>query len=232
MDNHRSVVIVGGTHGIGKELARRLAADQDEVVAMGRDAGRAEGAAGEVGGRTRGLAFDLANPSEIAPALKNVGPVQYLVLAAIERDDSKVRQYDPARAMRLVTMKIVGNTEVVHALGDRLADDGSILIFGGEAKDKPYPGSSMISAVNAAVAGLVRTMVSELAPTRVNAIHAGIGGDRPYWSVKTAATEGARSKTPTGRLPTMKDVVDASVFLLTNPAANGVELQLAGGCHL
>ncbi|TMD38153.1 MAG: SDR family NAD(P)-dependent oxidoreductase, partial [Chloroflexi bacterium] len=131
MDNHRSVVIVGGTHGIGKELARRFAADQHEVVVIGRDAARAEAAASEVGGRTHGLAFDLANPSEIAPALKNVGPVQYLVLAAIERDDSKVRQYDPARAMRLVTMKIVGNTEVVHALGDRLADDGSILIFGG-----------------------------------------------------------------------------------------------------
>ena len=232
ISNHRSVVIVGGTHGLGLEVARHFAGQGREVVISGRDAGRAATVAKEVGGKTRGVGFDLAKPSDIRPALKDVGPVQHLVLAAIERDENKVREYDVSRALRLVTLKLVGYTEVVHSLSDRLNEESSILLFGGEAKDKPYPGSSMVTTVNAAVGGLVRTMVTELAPIRVNAIHPGIVGDSPYWSARAAAAEAARSKTPTGRLPSMRDVVEASVFLLTNPAANGIELPLDGGWHL
>ena len=230
--NHRAVVIIGGTHGLGNELARHFAGSGKEVVISGRDRARSENAAKEIGGQTRGIAFDLARPDEIASALKDVGQVQHLVLAAIERDENKVREYDVARALRLVTLKLVGYTEVVHALSDRLDNESSILLFGGEAKDKPYPGSSMVTTVNAAVGGLVRTMVNELAPIRINAIHPGIVGDSPYWMARAAAAEAARSKTPTGRLPTMREVVEASVFLLTNAAANGIELPLDGGWHL
>jgi NAD(P)-dependent dehydrogenase (short-subunit alcohol dehydrogenase family) len=225
-------LIVGGTHGLGKELARHFARQGGEVIISGRDPGRAAAVATELGGKTRGIGFDLANVSDIAPALRDLGPINYLVLAAIERDENRVREYDVTRALRLVTLKLVGYTEVVHALADRLDAESSILLFGGEAKDKPYPGSSMVTTVNSAVGGLVRTMVTELAPIRVNAIHPGIVGDSPYWSARPAAAEAARSKTPTGRLPSMEDVVGASVFLLTNPAANGIELPLDGGWHL
>ncbi len=232
MPNAGCVVVIGGTGALGSAIARHFAKDGREVVISGRDARRAAAVANEIGGRTRGVAFDLAKPAEIAPALKEVGPVQHLVLTAIERFDSKVRDYDPAHALRLVTLKLVGNTEVVHTLVDRLNDDSSIVIFGGEAKDKPYPGSSMVTTVNAAMTGLVRTLVAELAPIRVNAIHPGYVGDSPYWLARAAAAEAARAKTPTGRLATMMDVVNAVEFLLTNQAANGIDLQLDGGWHL
>src|SRR5713101_1378824 len=232
MADQASVVIVGGTHGLGREVAKYFAVRGRTVIVSGRDGGRAAGAAKEIGGRTRGIGFDLAKPSEIAPALKDVGPVQYLVLAAIERDENKIREYDITRAMRLVTLKLVGYTEVVHVLQPMLGPDSAILIFGGEAKDKPYGGSTVVTTVNAGMTGLVRTLVMELAPVRVNAIHPGIVGDSPYWSAKPAPVlEGIRAKTPAGRLATMKDIVNGVVFLLTNPAANGVDLALDGGWH-
>ncbi len=127
---------------------------------------------------------------------------------------------------------MVGYTEVVHALSDRLTDDASILIFGGCAKLRPYPGSTTVTTVNAAVDGLVRTMVAELAPLRVNGIHPGIVADSPYWAPKTEALEGTKAKTPSGRLVLMADVSDAASFLLENPAMNGADLRIDGGWSL
>ena len=59
------------------------------------------------------------------------------MLAAIERDVNKVREYDIEGALRLVTLKLVGYTAVIHALLPQLGDDSSILIFGGLARDRP-----------------------------------------------------------------------------------------------
>jgi len=227
-----SVVVVGGTSGLGKELARHFADQRWDVVVSGRDGKRAAAIAREIGGRTRGIGFDLAAPSQIANALAELPPVHHLVLAAIQRDENKVRDFNSARALRLVTLKLIGYTEVIHALVSRLNSDSSILLFGGGAKDKPYVGSTMVTTVNAAVTGLVRALVMELAPVRVNAIHPGIVGDSPYWSAKPAPIlERHRSTTPTGRLPNMADIVDAAVFLLTNRSVNGVNLAVDGGWH-
>ena len=85
-----SVVVVGGTQGLGRELAQSYADEGRDVIVTGRDQSRAHAAAKEIDGNTRGLGFDLAQPHTIAGALKSVGDVDHLVLAAIERDVNKV----------------------------------------------------------------------------------------------------------------------------------------------
>jgi NAD(P)-dependent dehydrogenase (short-subunit alcohol dehydrogenase family) len=225
-----TVVIVGGTQGLGRELAQSYADDGREVVVTGRDQARAEAAASEIGGHTRGIGFDLAEPHTIAGRLSDVGDVDYLVLAAIERDVNKVAEYDIAGALRLVTLKLVGYTEVIHALIPRLRDDASILIFGGLARDRPYPGSTTVTTVNGGVTSLVRTLVIELAPTRVNALHPAIVGDSPQWrDMPPERLEALVQRTPIGRLVTMAEVVNASRFLLENEAINGINLAVDGG---
>ena len=129
-----SVVVVGGTVGLGRELAQAYADEGREVIVTGREQARAGSAASEIGGRARGIGFDLAAPHAIAAALADVGPVDHLVLAAIERDVNKVQEYDIEGALRLVTLKLVGYTEVIHTLVPRLGEDSSILIFGGLAQ--------------------------------------------------------------------------------------------------
>ena len=113
--------------------------------------------------------------------------MNYLAIVAIQRDDNTIRDYDIDRALELVTLKLVGFAEVVHVLLDRLPPDSSIVLFGGQAKDRPYPGSTTVSTVNGGIAGLTRTLAWELAPIRVNAIHPGITGDSPYWHGKPPA---------------------------------------------
>ena len=225
-----SVVVVGGTVGLGRELAQAYADEGREVVVTGREQGRAETAASEIGGNTRGIGFDLAEPHAIAGALADVGAVEHLVLAAIERDVNKVQEYDIEGALRLVTLKLVGYTEVIHTLVPRLGDDSSILVFGGLARDRPYPGSTTVTTVNGGVTSLVRTLVIELAPIRVNAIHNGIVGDSPQW--KDMAPERHKAlvdRTPIGRLVTMEESMGAARFLLENQAINGINLNVDGG---
>ena len=158
-----SVVVVGGTVGLGRELAQAYADEGREVVVTGREQGRAETAASEIGGNTRGIGFDLAEPHAIAGALADVGAVEHLVLAAIERDVNKVQEYDIEGALRLVTLKLVGYTEVIHTLVPRLGDDSSILVFGGLARDRPYPGSTTTLPLAIAHSFLVETARSRTA---------------------------------------------------------------------
>ena len=225
-----SVVVVGGTQGLGRELAQSYADEGRDVIVTGRDQARAEVSASEIGGATRGIGFDLADPHDIAGALESVGEVDHLVLAAIERDVNNVREYEIDAAVRLVTMKLVGYTEVIHTLLPRLSDDSSILIYGGLARDRPYPGSTTVTTVNGGVTSLVRTLVIELAPIRVNAIHNGIVGDSPQW--RDMAPERHKAlvdRTPIGRLVTMAESMSAARFLLENQAINGINLSVDGG---
>jgi NAD(P)-dependent dehydrogenase (short-subunit alcohol dehydrogenase family) len=230
MSDSGSVVVVGGTRGIGLEVARHYADRGREVVLSGRDAARAATVAKELGGRSTGIGLELTRPEGIAASLAELGQVEHLVLAAIDRDDNTVRDYDLARALRLVTLKLVGYTEVVHQLAARMDADSSVVVFGGRAKDRPYVGAMTVATVNGGVSGMVRALAVELAPIRVNAIHPGIVGDSPFWSEKPEAVlEGFRSRTPTGRLATMRDVVAAVVFLLENRSVDGVELDVDSG---
>ena len=225
-----NVVIVGATQGLGRELAQSYAGEGRGVIVTGRDQARAEAAAKEIGGSTRGIGFDLAEPHSIASRLGDVSDVDHLVLAAIERDVNKVREYDIEGALRLVTLKLVGYTAVIHALLPQLHDDSAILIYGGLARDRPYPGSTTVTTVNGGVTSLVRTLVIELAPIRVNALHPAIVGDSPQW--KDMAPERHKAlvdRTPIGRLVTMDEVVGASRFLLENRAINGINLEVDGG---
>jgi len=223
-----SVLVVGGTSGIGREIARHFAAAGDRVTLTGRQASRAAAVANEIGGDATGIALDLAVPHGIAPALAGLDVVDNVVLAAIDREVStRVHDFDIDLAQRLVTLKLVGYPEVVHALRSRLAPDAAIVMFGGLAMLRPYPGSNTVSTVNGGVIGLMNTLIVELAPIRVNVIHPGIVGDSPYWRDRDLS--GVVARTPCGRLAQMADIVDAVAFLLRNPAVNGVSLHVDGG---
>jgi len=227
-----AVVVVGGTSGLGRAIAAEYADRGIPVVITGRDLARAQVVAEELGGGVTAIALDLATPETIDAQLESVGAVKHLVLAAIERSINTAKDLDLVAATRLTTVKLVGSVAVIKALLPRMTGDASILIFGGRAKDRPYPGSTMVSTVNGGVTGLINTLVVELAPIRVNAIHPGIVGDTPAWEGKDAALDAVRARTPTGRLVTTEEITSASVFLLENGGVNGVNLYVDGGTML
>jgi NAD(P)-dependent dehydrogenase (short-subunit alcohol dehydrogenase family) len=233
--SERTVVVVGGTSGICLEIAKEIIARGDRVVISGRDLERAREVAGALGEAATAVALDLSEPETIAPGLAAVGEVHGMVLGAIDRDANTIRDYDVARAIRLVTLKLVGYTEVVHALLDRFdpSNDTGIVLFGGRAKDAPYPGSTTVSTINGGIEGLLATLALELAPIRVNALHPGIVGDSPFWAAKPAGVlDQYTSRTPGGQLVTMADIVEAVMFLLTARGVSGISLNVDRGWRL
>ncbi len=222
-------VIIGGTAGLGLEIARKLSERGERVVITGRNLERARSVAATIGGKVEGVAVDISKPAEIASALSGIDSVRNLVIGAIERDANTAKNYNIEGATKLVTLKLVGYVEVIHALVPKFTKDASIVLFGGVAKDRPYPGSTTVSSVNGAVTGMARTLAVELAPIRVNAIHPGIIGDSPYWAEKTEALNRIIARTPIGRLATRSEIAHATIFLLDNGSINGIDLTVDGG---
>jgi NAD(P)-dependent dehydrogenase (short-subunit alcohol dehydrogenase family) len=224
-----SVVVIGGTGGIGYAVAKFYADRGCRVLITGRDAERTAGVATEIGGNTRGIALDIAEPETIEAGLKDVEHVDRLALVAVERDYNSARDYDIARARRIVTLKLIGYTEVAHTLYPRMGAGSSAVLFGGLASSRPYPGSTSVTTVNGAVTSLIRTLAVELAPVRFNAVHPGIISDSPAWRDKRDAIANIEKRTPGGRLATTEDVVGAVDFLFTNRGVNGINLVIDGG---
>lgn len=222
-----SVLIVGGTTGLGREIAVHYQGRGEKVIITGRDQERSDKIAAELGEEISGIGVDLTQPETIGEAFADVGPVSRLVVSAVVRDHNPIREYNISSAADLITMKMIGYSETVHTLLPHLTDDASVVMFGGLAKERPYPGAITIATVNGGISTMINDLVVELAPIRFNAIHPGIVGDSPFWEDKDLS--GFLDRTPTGRLATMADVVDATVFLLENPAINGVNLYVDGG---
>jgi NAD(P)-dependent dehydrogenase (short-subunit alcohol dehydrogenase family) len=228
-----ATVIIGGTAGLGRDLAALCLEKGHRVVIAGRDETRCADIAAGLHPECEHVALDLSDPRSIAGALAGIDDVRHVALVAIERDENTVRDYSIEDAIRLTTLKLVGYTEVVHQLLPRMSGDGSVVIYGGQAQARPYPGSTTVSTVNGGVLGMVRTLAVEAAPVRVNGIHPGVIGDSPYWAHKPEGVlDPIAARTPIGRLVTMRELSEAALFLLENGAVNGVNLAADGGWTL
>ncbi|MFI5937361.1 SDR family oxidoreductase [Actinoplanes sp. NPDC051494] len=222
-----STVIIGGTGGLGRFIAGRAAARGEHVVIAGRDAGRAAAVAGEIGDEAVGLGVDLARPRTIEAALAGVGPVDHLVITASHQRPNTLDAFDLDDAIVAVTTKLVGYAEAVRVLRGRFTPEASVVLFGGLAKERPHPGSTVITTHNSALTGLVKTLALEIAPHRVNAVHPAMVGDSPRW--RDADLGAHVTRTPIGRLVTMDEIAGAVEFLLDNGAMNASELFVDGG---
>jgi NAD(P)-dependent dehydrogenase (short-subunit alcohol dehydrogenase family) len=150
-----------------------------------------------------------------------------LVITASHQKPNTLQAFDVDDAVAAVTAKLVGYAEAVRVLRDRFSPAASVVLFGGLAKERPYPGSTMVTTVNGGITGLVKTLAVEVAPHRVNALHPALVGDSPRWRDTDLAAPIAR--TPIGRLVTMDEVADATDFLLRNGGVNAQDLFIDGG---
>jgi NAD(P)-dependent dehydrogenase (short-subunit alcohol dehydrogenase family) len=220
-------VIVGGASGLGRVIAQRFARRGDHVVITSRSRSRADQVAAEIGGSSRGVAVDLSRPETIANDLAEMAEVDNLVITAIEQGANSLKAFHIPLAIRSVTIKLVGYAETVRVLHPRFRPGASVVLFGGLAKERPYPGSTMVTAFNGGVSALVKTLAIEIAPHRVNALHPGVVGDSPKW--RDVPNHPHVARTPIGRLVTMDEVADATEFLLRNSGVNAHDLFVDGG---
>ncbi|MFI2363353.1 SDR family oxidoreductase [Promicromonospora sp. NPDC019610] len=222
-----TTLIVGGSGGLGGVIAQHFASRGDTVIVTSRDKSVAETTAARLGSGARGLALDLAQPETIEASMTDVSEVDHLVITAVGQAANTLAQFSITDAVSAVTMKLVGYAETVRVLHDRFTPDASVVLFGGLAKERPYPGSTIVTTFNAGITGLVRTLAVEIAPHRVNAMHPGLIGDSPRW--RDVPNPPHSAQTPIGRLVTMAEIADATEFLLSNTGINAHDLHMDGG---
>lgn len=231
------IVVIGGTSALGLDIAKAAHAAGCQVTVAGRGAERAAGVANSIGPGVTGVHIDLEDSASIGPALREGPPIDHLVITAIMRLATTVKDFNVKEAERLVRVKLVGYVEAVSAALPRLKPTSSIVLFAGVSKSNPYPGSTMISTVNGGVVGMTKTMAVELAPIRVNCISPGLVLDSPIWKTILAkgpnpVVDAMAAKTPTKRLAMTADVIQGVFALLDNKAINGTDLELDGGIQL
>jgi NAD(P)-dependent dehydrogenase (short-subunit alcohol dehydrogenase family) len=232
----QTVVVIGGSAGIGLETARHARAEGADVILTGRDLDRLRQAALELGAQ-RTAAFDATDPAaldrffaDLPEAINHVmvtGPGPYYApLADLDRERAH-RNFDAHLWLPVAVAQ--------HAVG-RVRPGGSLLFMGGTGGRRPGIGLSLIAAVPAALPALIANLALEVAPVRVNLIAAGFVDTPLSASLLGDRLEERRNELratlPIGRVVGPADVAALAVHIMTNTALTGATYDIDGGQQL
>ncbi|MRX07874.1 SDR family oxidoreductase [Pseudoduganella sp. FT25W] len=232
----KTVLIVGGTSGIGLSAAIQAKAAGAAVIITGFDAGRAAAVAAEHGFAGHRV-FDVTRTDTVAPALADMPGVDHLVLMAGSFVAGKVLEAEVSYLQRAFDERVWAAVHILRALGDRLAADASITFISGVLADRPNAyGTAILAAASAAMEALARGLALELAPRRVNTLSPG-PIDTPLLGKALGAGRDAyvahlESTLPLRRLGSADEAGAAVVFLMANRNMNGATLHIDGGAGL
>lgn len=234
--NGRTAVVVGGSSGMGRAVVEDLVSAGAHVVSTSRHPEQQDSTESLRRAGVQVVEADMTRPDGLAKLLDEVEAVDHLVLTAAQLDYVPFSRFSAEEASRTVTGKLLGFWNTVHALVPRLTPDASIVLFSGVASVRPGEGTAAVTAANAGIEGLGRSLAVELAPVRVNVLRPGVF-DTPSWAgmeqdERVAFFRTTADSLPTGRVGQPEDAAHAVRFLLTNPQVTGTVLDLDGGARL
>jgi len=234
---HQTVVVLGGSSGVGLEVVRRAAADGARVIAVGRDGKRLGVALEGMAGLVSGVALDATDRPALDAFFTEVGKVDHLVLTLSGGEGAgPFDKLDLAALRRGFEAKFWPQLQAAQAGLAALRSGGSITFVTAVSARIARPGTSGLAAINGALEAMIGTLARELAPTRVNAVSPGVI-DTAWWSRLPAAAkaevfdEQARTL-PVGRVGGPEDVGHAVLFLVENGFVTGTVIECDGGLHL
>ena len=232
----QTVVVIGGSAGIGLETARRARAEGAEVILTGRDPGRLERAARELG-TLSSAAFDAADPDRLAQFFQNLPtPIDHVMVTAGRPYYARLADLDFAQAHREVDEHLWLTVHVAREAAGKVRPGGTLLFMSGTDARRPAVGGPIVSALTAALPALAANLALELAPVRVNLIAAGFV-DTPLSAALLGdqleeRRDQLRATLPIGRIVGPADVAALAVHLMTNTALTGATYDIDGGQQL
>lgn len=232
----QTVVIIGGSAGIGLATARRAREEGADVVLTGRDPDRLEQAATEVDALST-AAFDATDFSLLAQFFRDLrGPIDHVMVSGSGPYYAALADLDFEEARRDVDNHLFVPLRVAREAGDKVRPGGSLLFISGTGGRRRAVGLSLISAMTAALPALTANLAIELAPVRVNLIAPGFV-DTPLSARLLGGNldqrrEELRSSLPIGRVVGPDDVAALAVHIMTNTALTGATYDVDGGQQL
>jgi NAD(P)-dependent dehydrogenase (short-subunit alcohol dehydrogenase family) len=231
----QTVVVIGGSAGIGLETARRARAEGADVILTGRNRGRLDSAVAELGA-VSSAAFDADDSDALAAFFEHLdGPIDHVMVTGGGPYYSPLADMDFDEARRSLQRHPMLMLGVARHGAGKVRPGGTLLFMGGTGGRKPASGT-LISAGTAALPALTAALALEIAPVRVNLIAAGfvdtplsasLLGDR-----LEQRREQLRATLPIGRVVGPADVAALAVHLMTNTALTGATYDIDGGQQL
>ena len=231
----QTVVVIGGSAGIGLETARRARGEGADVVLVGRDPDHLEGAAAEVDARST-AAFDATDSGRLDQFFAELpGPIDHVLVTAGGNYYARLADLDFTRARRLIDDHLLLPLHVARAAVGKVRPAGTLLFMGGSDR-RPGLGLVLSGAVIAAIPVLIANLALELAPVRVNLIAAGFVDTalsaRLLGDDLEQRRDQLRATLPIRRVVGPEDVAALAVHLMTNTALTGATYDIDGGQQL
>lgn len=229
----QTVVLIGGSAGIGLETARRARRDGAEVILTGRNHERLEQAASEVGAHSI-AAFDATDSCALAQFFADLPePVDHVMVTAGGPNYVPLLEMSAQQVRDALSDHVVLDLEVARAAATAMRADGSLVFMGGTGGRRIDHRLGIVSAATATLPPFTAALAVEVAPIRVNLIAAGfvdtplsatLLGDR----LEERRSE-LRANLPIRRVVTAADVAALAVHLMTNTALTGATFDIDGG---
>jgi len=232
----QTVVVIGGTAGIGLETARRAREEGAEVILGARDSDRLRSVGLELGAASI-VAFDATDFARLRKFFDELpAPIDHLLVTGPGPYYAPLAEFDFDKARRDVEAHLMLPLQVARNAVGKVRPGGTLLFMGGTGGRHPAPGLSLISALTAAGPALIKNLALELAPIRVNLIAAGFV-DTPLSAAilgdqLDARREQLRATLPIRRVVGPADIAALAVHLMTNTAVTGATFDIDGGQQL
>ncbi|MFI9615213.1 SDR family oxidoreductase [Streptomyces sp. NPDC052023] len=232
----QTLVVIGGSAGIGLATAGHARAEGAVVILTGRDPERLRAAADEVDALST-AAFDAGDPAQLRQFFQELpGQVDHVMVTAGHPTYGRALDLDDDEARRAITGHMLLAIEVARHAADRVRPGGTLLFMGGTGARRVRAGLGIAPALTAALPALTASLALEVAPVRVNLIAAGFVDTplsaRLLGEDLDARREELRSTLPIGRVVGPDDVAALAVHLMTNTALTGATYDIDGGQQL
>jgi NAD(P)-dependent dehydrogenase (short-subunit alcohol dehydrogenase family) len=229
----QTVVLIGGSAGIGLETARRARLEGAEVILTGRSPDRLQQAASEVGALST-AAFDATDTASLQKFFRDlVAPIDHVMVTAGGPSYVPLLDMTAEQVRDALSDHVVLDLEVARAAAGSMRPDGSLVFMGGTGGRRVDHRIGIVSAATAALPPFTAALALELAPTRVNLIAAGFVDTPLSANLLGDALEDRRNELrttlPIGRVVTAEDVAALAVHLMVNTALTGATYDIDGG---
>jgi NAD(P)-dependent dehydrogenase (short-subunit alcohol dehydrogenase family) len=228
----QTVVLIGGSAGIGLETARRARAEGADVVLVGRDPERLRQAAADVG-TSHTAAVDATDPAALKGFFDGLDRIDHVLVTAGGPHYMPLLEMNADQVRDALSDHVVMALDVARNAAPKMRPGGTLVLMGGTGGRKIRRNLGLVSAATAVLPPFTATLALELAPVRVNLIAAGfvdtplsasLLGDR-----LDERRDQLRATLPIGRVVGPADVAALAVHLMTNTALTGATFDIDGG---
>ncbi len=228
-----TVVILGGSSGIGLATAKAARAEGARVIITGRSAQRLQAARAELGNVARTVVLDVADEIGTRSFFQELDHLDHLfITAGTLIKDSRLAP-ESAVLRPAMDTRFWGALYAAKYGAPKMNGSGSITFMSGTAARRPLAGVSIASASCGAVEAFARALAVDLAPIRVNTIQPGFVDtpllDDVLGAQRTEILAAAAARLSVRRIGRPEEIADAVLFLMKNGYVTGITLTIDGG---